>query len=230
MKNRKAAAVLGIIAGILLAGCGQQTKDAQWMANENSVYVTRDGQVQSALVYSSEQFNELYNAEELKAFAEQAVVEYNAGPEQQDGATTVKVGDSADGSETEKSPVTLTSCKLENRTGYLVFDYAEPEDYLEFARFSGDNTSTITELAVTASGDAAEAGVLSGVSLMKPNGKEAGTEEVLKSADYQIVSVEGAGTICTQGRIAYISSGGEVSLKDDFTAVTGEGSHVIIFK
>lgn len=230
-KKRTALAVLGITAGILLAGCSQQAKDAEWKANENSVYVTRDGQVQSALVYSSEQFNELYKEEGLKAFAENAVAEYNAGPDQADGATEVKIGDAAEGAEEEKPPVTLMSCKLENQTGYLVFDYASPEDYLEFAKFSGDNTNTITGLTVAASDDAAAAGMLSGVGLMKPNGKEADIQDVLKSADYTIVSVEGAGTVCTEGKIAFVSAGETaVSLKDDFTAVTGEGTHYIIFK
>lgn len=210
-KKRTALAVLGITAGVMLAGCGQQRKDAEWKANENSIYVGRDGQVQSALVYSSEQFNELYQEEELKSFVEKAVTEYNA--------------------ETENPAVTLKSCRLENRTGYLVFDYAEPEDYLEFARFSGDNTNTITGLTVTGSGDAAAAGMLSGVTLVKANGKEAKAEDVLKTPDYQIVSVEGAGTVTTQGKIAFVSGEAEaLTLKDDFTVVTGEGTHYIIFK
>lgn len=232
MKKRRAAlAVLGITVGALLAGCAQQAKNAEWKANENSVYVTRDGQVQSALVYASEQVNELYQEAELKAFAEDAVAEYNAGPKQADGATEVKV-ETGNSAETGKPPVTLKSCRLENQTGYLVFEYAGPEDYLGFAAFSGDNTNTITGLTVTASGDAAAAGeVLSGTSLVKANGKAAEVQDVLKSADYTIVSVEGAGTVCTEGKIAFVS-GGEpaVSLKDDFTAVTGEGTSYIIFK
>lgn len=230
-KYGTALAVLGITAGILLAGCGQQVKDAEWKANENSVYVSRDGQIQSALVYSSEQVNDLYQEEELKSFAEKAIAEYIAGPELAEGETEVVIGDAADQAESEKPAVTLASCKLENQTGYLVFDYADEEEYLKFAKFSGDNTNTITELAVAASKDAEAAELLSGVSLVKANGKEADVQDVLKSEDYTIVSVEGAGTICTQGKIAFISGGdGELSLKDDFTAVTGEGSHVIIFK
>lgn len=230
-KKRAALAAMGITAGILLAGCAQQVKDADWKANENSIYVTRDGQLQSALVYASEQVNELYQEEELRAFAEQAVAEYIAGPETAEGETAVVIGNPADRTESEKPPVALTSCRLEKQTGYLVFDYAAPEDYLEFAKFSGDNTNTITELSVAASKDAEAAELLSGVSLVRANGKEAAVQDVLKSEGYTIVSVKGAGTICTQGRIAFLSGGaGEVYLKDDFTAETGEGSHVIIFR
>lgn len=227
MKKRKTAlAVLGLTVGLLIAGCGKQTEHEGWNTSENSVYVTRDGGVQSALVYSSEQFNELYKAEELEEFAKQAVARYNSGETENSGQQVVVVEDQA--SETEKPSVALQSCKLENRTGFLVFDYASPEDYLEFAKFSGDNTNTLTKLQIAEAEKAAE--LLSGVSLVTADGKAADSSKVVGSDRYTVVYAEGSGTICTEGKIAFVSEGSGVTIRDPYTALTGEGTHVIVFK
>lgn len=221
MKNRKVIlAALAVTFGLAAAGCGQQSKTGTWNANINSVHVTRAMEVESALVYSSEQFNELYNRNELAEFAKNAIAEYNS----ENGAEAA--AENTEGK--AKLPVALKSCSLEGRTGVLIFDYASPEDFVSFAEATEDDTHTITSLTVQ---KVSEAEGISEASFTDRKGKAATAETVAKQADAVAVIVEGAGTICTEGKILYVA--GEqtpVTLKDDFTASTGEGKNYIIFK
>lgn len=220
MRNGKAVlAAVVAAAGILATGCGQKSGNVEtWSANENSIYVAEDMSVESALVYTSEQFNDLYDAEELSEFVRQAVAEYTAEnpPEGGDG----------------QAPVTLKSCSLEGRTGILVFDYASPEDFVKFAQATEDNTHTVTSLTVRKVSDELAAGGLTDASAYRtPKDKAADASEVMKQSDYGVVAVEGAATIFTEGEIAYVSgTADEVQLKGSHTAVTAEGKHYIIFK
>lgn len=221
MKNRKVIlAALAVTFGLAAAGCGQQSKTGTWNANINSVHVTREMAVESALVYSSEQFNELYSKDELAEFAKEAIAEYNS----ENGAEAA--AENIEGN--AKLPVALKSCSLEGRTGVLVFDYAAPEYFVSFAEASGDDTHTITSLAVQ---KVSEAEGLTEASFTDRKGKAASADAVAKQADAVAVIVEGSGTICTEGKILYVA--GEqtpVTVKDDFMAATGEGKNYIIFQ
>ena len=221
MKNRRVIlAALAVTFGLAAAGCGQQSKTGTWNANINSVHVTQAMEVESALVYSSEQFNELYNRDELAEFAKNAIAEYNS----ENGAEAA--AENTEGK--AKLPVALKSCSLEGRTGVLIFDYASPEDFVSFAEATEDDTHTITSLTVQ---KVSEAEGISETSFTDRKGKAATAETVAKQSDAVAVIVEGAGTICTEGKILYVA--GEqtpVTLKDDFTASTGEGKNYIIFK
>lgn len=221
MKNRKVlSAVLAVTLGLAAAGCGQQSKTGTWNANINSVHVTQAMEVESALVYSSEQFNELYDKDELAEFAKEAVAEYNS----ENGAEAA--AENTEGK--AKLPVALKSCSLEGRTGILVFDYASPEYFVSFAEATEDNTHTITSLKV---GKVSETEGISDMAFSDLNGKAVSAETVAKQSDAVAVVVEGAGTICTEGKILYVAgSQTPVTLKDSFTAETGEGTNCIIFK
>lgn len=224
MKKKQATiAVLGIFAGLWISGCG---KDAvrEWKANENSIYVNRQQNVQSALVYTSDTENDLYNTEELSAFV-QTVIDEELTSLAGNGEIAVLTEELQ-----QKPPVTLVSCKLEGRTGTLVFDYAAPEYYGRFAELTGDNTNTIRNLRVMSTADEKAAAVLPDADLKKANGKPVKASDILKDKDAVIVVLEGAGTICTEGKIRYTWSESDVTLRDDFTAVTGEGRHCIVFK
>lgn len=222
-KKQTVLAFLSIFAGIWISGCGQNAT-GEWKANENSIYVNREQNVQSALVYTSESDNDLYDQEELAAFVQEAI----------EGELTSLAGNGEIAVLTEelqqKPPVTLTSCTLEGRTGMLIFEYASPEYYGTFAELAGDNTNTVRNLTVLSAADESAARVLPDADLKKANGKTVKPEEVLKHEDYTIVVFEGAGTICTEGKIMCVSADSDVVLKDDFTAVTGEGRHCIVFK
>ncbi|MGN0158325.1 MAG: hypothetical protein ACI39W_04155 [Brotaphodocola sp.] len=223
MKKKQAVlAVLGILAGMMVSGCGQQTRE--WKANENSIYVDRARQVQSALVYTSERDNELYDEKELAAFAEQAIEE-GLSDLAGNGEITVL------NEELQKNPpVSLVSCKLDGKTGTLVFHYASADHYGKFAELTGDNTNDIRNLMVVNASDEKAAEVLVETGVVKANGKAAEVSDVTKHEDYVAVVFEGSGTVCTEGKIVYISADDNVTLRDDFTAVTGEGKHCIIFK
>ena len=221
-KKRAVLAALGLVVGLLLAGCAQKA-GGDWKANENSIYVTRTQEVQSALVYTSDQSNDLYTQEGLKAFAEEAVKSYNEA----DRSQVTVIDEQTQG----KLPVSLKSCTLADRTGTLVFEYASPEDYERFAQETGDNTNTIRNLFIGKGTDAETAEHLPDLTLAKKNGKIMEPEKVLKEDSYVVVVLEGAGTICTEGGIVCMaSSASDTVQRDDFTVVTGEGTHCIVFK
>ena len=226
MKKRNAVfAVFLLVAGLALAGCGKLGGGAagSWDTSVNSIHVTRDMEVESALVYTSAQQNELYQPDELASFVEEAVSAYNQAR-----------GAEARGRNEEgltRLPAALKECSLEGSTGKLVFEYGTPGDLVTFSQETGDNTHTVTAIFVGQAADAAAEGKLAGISFAKPDGKEATAEEAAKVKNGVAVLVSGSATICTEGKIAYISQGtGELTMKDDHTVVTGEGDHCIVFR
>lgn len=224
MKKKQAVlACLGILVAICVSGC-EQKATGTWRADENSIYVNREQNVQSALVYTSDVENELYDQNELRNFV-QAAIDEKLTSLAGNGEIAILTDELQ-----QKPPVTLISCTLEGQTGTLIFDYADPEYYGVFAELTGDNTNTVRNLKVVNTAGEQAADVLPDVELKRANGKTVKAEDVLKQKDCTIVVFEGAGTICTEGKIRYIDSDSDVKLKDDFTAVTGEGRHCIVFK
>lgn len=226
MKKKNAVfAVFLLAACLVLAGCGKLGAGAagSWDTSVNSIHVTRDMEVESALVYTSAQQNELYKPEELASFAEEAVSAYNQARGSEARARN------AEGQ--TKLPAALKECSLEGSTGKLVFEYGTPGDLVTFAQETADNTHTVTALSVGKAADVAAEGRLAGISFVKPDGKAAAAEEAAKVKNGVAVLVSGSATICTEGKIAFLSQGtGEVTMKDDHTVVTGEGDHCIIFR
>lgn len=218
---KKSRAILLIAAmGAVLAGCGGQSESGTWNTSENSIYVNRAQEIESALVYTSEKDNDTYSQEELKAFAEEAVIGYNT--ENQAAASAENTSDGA------KLPVALESCRLEGKTGSLVFSYAGGDDFVKFAEKTGDNTSTVTSLAAGTVESVLAAGGLADGTFVTKEGKPASLEEIQKQTKYYVVTVEGAATICTEGPVVYTSEG--VELRDSYTSITPEGKNYIIFK
>lgn len=219
MKKRKFLSffILGT-AGFLMVSCGK-LGGAKWVADGNSVYVTKDLQIQSAMVFTAPEANELYSREELAAEAGEWVRDYNVA----NGAEAAS--ENTDGK--AKLPVALKSCSLEGQTGKLIFDYGSPSDFVGFAKETGDTTHTVTALqagaasAVLASGESKE-------SFTAPDGStvEAGS---LTKDGYQAVAVEGSATVCMEGTLVAASTGVDAVL-DEHTVVTGEGMNYIIFK
>lgn len=219
MKKKKAAAMI-LALGLMLAGCGQKAETGTWNANTNSIYIDHALAVQSALIFTSEIENDTYSQDELKAYAEEAIVDYNQA---NGGAEAAANSEGA-----AKLPVALTSCTLEGKTGTLVLDYASADDFVKFAKESGDNTHTVTALSAKTVADALAAGELTDGSFVNPSGKAMASEEVTKQTAYYAVMAEGAAVIQVEGQIAYMTEG--VTLRDSYTAVTPEGKNYIIFK
>lgn len=219
MKKRRAA-VLALALGLMLTGCGQKAATGTWNANTNSIYVNHDLEIASAMVYTSEVENDTYNQEELKAFAEEAVVDYNTA---NGGAAAAANAEGA-----ARLPVALTSCSLEGKTGTLVFEYASADDFVKFAQENGDNTHTVTALAAKTVADAVAAGDLADLAFTDPSGKAVAADDVTKQSAYYVVIAEGTAVIQVEGQIAYMTEG--VTLRDSYTAATPEGKYCIVFK
>ncbi|MCI8659258.1 MAG: hypothetical protein HFG54_03265 [Lachnospiraceae bacterium] len=221
MKKCKFPVFLALgVAGFLMVSCGSLGGSGKWAASENSIYVTKKLEVQSAMVFTSAEANELYNQEELAEEARGWIKDYNvargaaAAAENQDG--------------TNKLPVALKSCRLEGQTGALVFDYGSPEDFVTFAQTVGDDTHTVTSLTVGAASEVLTSGNYSGT-FTAVDGAEVEIGEVTKQPKYKAVAVEGAGVVFVEGKVKYVSAGDTV-IRDAHTAVTGEGMNYIIFQ
>lgn len=213
MKKRNAILAAYLLAVcLLLSGCEGHSKEPVWAASDNSIYVSRAMEVESALVYTSQQFNDLYDEKELEAFAREEVTAYNE----------------ANGGEGQSPlPAALKSCRLEGRTGILVFHYGTPEDFVKFARETGDNTHTVTALTVGRVSDMADQ--LSGYTFTTTGGKSTSLEEAARQKDAVAVLVTGSAVICTEGKIACIAGEGS-TVRNENTVETGEGNYCIIFK
>ncbi len=215
-KGRAVLTALLCSAAILAVGCGKKDADYTWNAKESSIYVSNELEVESALVYTSEQFNELYTQEGLEEFAKEAVIRYN----EEQGASAQ--AENTEGS--EKLPTALVSTKLESRTGTLIFDYKSAEDFVKFAKETEDDTNTVTDLKVGTVSD----GIPDGMTFTTLAGKTAESSELTKNAETKMIVVTGSATICTQGKISFISDG--VTVTDSHTAVTPEGTSCILFQ
>lgn len=203
---------LFLAAAVFAAGCAGTGTSGKWSAGENSIYVAKDGTVKSALVYTAEQDNELYSQDELAGFINRAVADYIS----ENGEITV------DG--VPRPPVTLESCSLEGGSGTAVFSYAAPEEFVTFARATGDDTHTVTALRVgTVPEDAAD------TAYVTPSGKSVTYEDVCKKKGAAAVLVSGGAVVYTEGKILCVSEG--TSVTDAHCAQTQEGTDsCIIFK
>ena len=65
MKKKYAVLAAAVLTGILITGCGQKAAASGWEANENSIYVSKGLEVESALIYTSEKTNDLYTQDEM---------------------------------------------------------------------------------------------------------------------------------------------------------------------
>ena len=213
-KNIAVLTASALLAAVWTAGCSAGSGKT-WDGSENSIYVADDLSVQSAMVYTSEKENDLYSAEGLAEFAKEQIASYN----EEQGAAAV--AENTEGG--EKLPVALEKSSLEGQTGTLVFAYGTPEDFVKFSEENGDDTHTVTSLAVF---DTEEA-KLPDLAYKTPAGKNADIQKAA-AKDSHMVLTEGSATVYTEGKILYVTDGVEV--KSDHSAVTPEGTGCIIFK
>lgn len=217
MKKNCAVLAAAALSCAVLAGCGQK-QEGTWNANENSIYVTKELAVESAMVYTSDKPNELYTEEGLSSYAEEAVTSYNT---EHGGAAAFE-----NEKDQEKLPAALKSCSLEGQTGKLVFEYASADDFVNFSIENGDNTHSITGLSV---GTAAElAGELEGMTFLTAAGKDAELASVTGESKNKAVIVEGAGTVYVEGGVAFVTEG--VRVKAGNAVITSEGTNCIVFQ
>lgn len=208
------------LAGMLLTACKGDGKAAAFDPQESCVYVTGNGDIFSALVYASGQDNDAYDEDELRAYVEEAVAEYNT---LQGAAAETK--NSSDG---EKLPVALSACELEGNTGTLIFEYADGASLSGFSAENGDDSHSIEHLEVTTVGNGLVQGAVADKKFFTPRGGEVPHEEVSRQTDAGLVIVDGAALVQTDKQIRYVTEGAE--LMDDYRVRLPEGTNYIVFQ
>lgn len=206
---KKAGIALAVMmTGTLLFGCaGGGNETSMFSPVQSSIFVTREGSFTSALVEAYEP--DYYVESELKASIEEAVAGYNT-----------EKGD---------TEVTLSSCTLGNGKAIALFDYKSGDSLCDFAREMEDEANQTSVLKFSTVNDGLVAGnIMDGSWKKAKDGSSVSTDVVLKNGELKLVTVEGAATIQTEGKILYYS--GDVTLTDNFTAVLGGGRSYLIFK
>lgn len=205
-KVRIAMAVL--MTATLLFGCGSKSGATSTFApTQNSIFVRRDGTVSSALVEVDDK--SYYDQAELKTFIEEWITTYNT--------------------EQGSSGVTLASCTLKDGMAAAVFDYASGADLCSFTQASDDQANQAGLLEVSTISDGLVQGKVSdGTWKAGKDGSSVSLDTVIKQGDLNLVTMDGAVTLQTEGKIQYYS--GAVTMVDDFTVTSTGGKSYIVFK
>lgn len=191
MKNR--CAWIMAVSMAILTGCSGAGAEQVFAPTESSLYITSEGIVTSATVETYE--NDYYSAEELKAFAEEMLAEFN---------------DSV-GASGEEAAATVKECTMADGVAKLLIDFQDAETYMTFMEQYPDDESAIqvSALDVTTVSDGITKGYLVGENFTKIAGesKSVSADEVMKQSKLFVAAVEGASLIQTDGAIQYISDG-----------------------
>lgn len=218
--KKRTAVWLAIAMGFVLTGCSQPAQSGGWNSDTGSIYINQSGELQSSVVFTSEKDNDTYNQDELKAYAEEAVISYNT-----DNGAAAAAANSEDG---EKLPVALESATIKDKTGKLIFTYKDGDSLVGFARESGDSSNTLTAFSVMKISDAAAAGAFADTTFVNTDGTAVSADEVAGQTDGSVIRAEGSATVCTEGEIVYVSEG--VTVSDAHNAQTPEGTNIIVVK
>lgn len=218
MKKVKSVLAAAALA-LMLVACGdKQGGTSTFSPSQSSIFVTRDGSFSSSLVEHYEKKE--YTQEKLQTFVGEIVSSYNeskgaeAASENSEGAA--------------KLPVAVSSCTLGEGTAIIIFDYGSGADLVDFAAQQQDEANQAKALAYHKTADLLNQGSFDETVFVEAKDGKNAKPEKLKKAGENCVAVEGAVTIQTEGKIQYVSQG--VTVQDDFTARTPEGSSYIIFK
>lgn len=214
MKKAKLAAI-AVMAGLMLYGCKGGGGTSSFPPEQSAIYVNRNGEIYSALVKTYDTSRDYYDAAELKAMAEAEVAAYNAEhPVGQEGSSKA---------------VTLTDCTLENGMARIVYEYADGTSLSQFTGQFQDAVNHAETLEVSTVAEGLTQGkVTDGAWMDVKKNSTAALDDVMKQSRLHLVSVNGAVSVQTEGKILYYS--GNVTLKDEFTAEITEGNAYLVFK
>lgn len=210
MKKRKLGlAVCSAVMIVMFTACAGETSSSKFAPTQSSIFVSRKGTVQSALVETYE--NDYYSEKELSQFLKESVRVYN-----EENKTDV--------------PVALVSCKLADGTASAVFSYGSGEDFVRFAEAEQDEVNALSELYVMNVSEGLAAGLILDGNFVKAKSKEAVEQDkITRQSELYMAAASGSALIQTEGKVQYMSEGCE--LVDDFTVQTPEeGRAYIIFK
>lgn len=208
MKKKKAV-LAPFIAAVILTGClggGSSTLNEE----SSRIFVTEEGTFQTATVetYADQDY---YNAEELKAYLEEAVSAYNGAHSQ--GA------------------VTLDSAAMEQGTAKMIYRYGSGEDLAGFVSEYEDKANQVDSIAVTTLSKVLEQSESEGIVFLKASDKKQADRKALSKKGEShavVVETQNSVTIQTQGKLLFVSD--NVVIKDQYTVEITQGKSYIIFK
>lgn len=201
-------AMLIMVSVMLLFGCGKDSTST-FSPEQSSIFVTRDGGISSALVEPDQGKDYQDVQDRLTEYLNTCIAEYNA--------------------EKGGEKVTLVSSSFGEGKGIAIFDYASGGDLYDFAVQMEDTANQAEGLTVSTVSEGLIAGKVSdGAWVKAKDGSSVAVDTVTKQGDLKLVSFEGAVTIQTEGKIQFYS--GDITLQDDFTAVSAGGKAYIAFK
>lgn len=219
MKKVKIALATAV-ASILLFGCvGLGRASGTFSPDQSSVFAARDGGISSALVEACDK--DYYDQGELESYARQAVIAYNMAHGGKEAAQNEEGA-------SEKLPVAIDSCTIEDGVGRLIFDYASGSDLVDFAKESGDTTNQIEKFEITTVADGLVQGKITDASFVKKDGSKISHDAITKQSSWHLVTAEGTATVQTEGKIEFMTEG--VTLVDDHTATLPGGKAYIVFR
>ncbi|WP_077611947.1 hypothetical protein [Clostridium sp. Marseille-P2415] len=209
MKKKKAVLAVLVAAG-MLTGCLGDGGSSTLNGESSRIFVTEEGILKTSTVeaYADQDY---YNAEELKAYLEEAVSAYNGTHGQ--GA------------------VTLDSCTMEKGSAQMIFRYGSGNDLAGFASEYEDKANQVDSIAVTSLSDVLGQTESEGTVFVKASdGKQADKKALSSKGESHAVVVETQNpvTIQTQGKLLFIS--GNAIVKDRHTVQISQGKSYIIFK
>lgn len=209
MKKKKAILAALIAAG-MLTGCLGRVGSGSLNGESSRIFVTEEGMLQTATVetYADQDY---YNADELKAYLQEAASAYNQVHGQ--GA------------------VTLDSCNMEKGSAHMIFGYGSGDDLVGFTSEYEDKENRVDSIQVTTLSAATGSIGAEGVVLVKTSdGKQADKKALSGKEKFRTVVVETQNpvTIQTEGKLIFVSN--NVDVKDRHTVQITKGKSYIIFK
>jgi hypothetical protein len=188
----------------VLVGCSKKEIDLS-QATVSTTGIKTDGTIEEVVVESFEE--NYYSLDELQAYIESAVADFN---KQHSG---------------EQEAVTFQSVDLievENvNSARMLLDYASDECYDAF------NDTSLQFMSVDEAAAMTSVTEISDFVSVKKN-ENVSFEDFSNSKNLHVICTESAMRIQTEGKIMYYNTG--VSLINDQTAVTSDGFSVIVFK
>lgn len=212
--ERTGMAALVLAAGVVMSACGPRGSST-FPPQQNAVYVSREGELYTALIEDYDPSDTGYSAQELQAMASRELADYNS----QYGTREVP------------EPVAIVLCAVEGGKASIVYQYASPEDLCRFTQFSQDTANHPESLVITTNTAGLTdggGGVIEGSWTDVRKNTPVTSEDVRKKKDLPMAVVSGPVTVQTEGKIVFYS--GAVSLTDEYTAQVAEGTAYIVFR
>ena len=189
MKKSVLAATL-LLGAAAVSGCSRGAGTEAFAPEESSLYLMGDGTVASASVESYEA--DYYSAEELKAYVENALEEFNGAAESGDG---------------EENGAVLKECTMEEGFARIIIEFPDPEEYLRFAEAypEEDGEGQLKTLDIVPVPDGVTKGYLVGASFKDAKGNTVEYNEITKQNRLSVAAVEGPASIYLEGGVRYYS-------------------------